>query len=465
MNISFMGAAQTVTGSRHLLNVNGKNILLDCGMFQDKVSIKADRNSHFGFDPHIVDYVILSHAHIDHSGCLPRLVKEGFSGKIFSTPATFDLCRAMLLDSAHIQESDTNWKNKKRQQQGKKLLLPLYDQDDVEAAMQLFESVPYNENHEIEKGIVFCFTDVGHIIGSAAINLVLTENNRTVHLSFTGDIGRYHDLILKEPQVFPQADYILCESTYGDRLHDTTEDAALKLLEAVQHTCIEKKGKLLIPAFSLGRTQEIVYTLDRMRTNGLLPKIKVYVDSPLSTNATEIMRHHPESFNSEILQYMKIDKDPFGFSGLTYIRDVEESKALNDSKEPCIIISASGMLDAGRIKHHVKNNIGDERNTIMMVGFCAAHTLGAALMNGDKKVRIFGDDYEVKAEVISLHSYSAHADYKEMLRFLSCQDKKKVKKLFLVHGELPVQEHWKKTLMQEGFATVAIPVFEEKIEL
>jgi metallo-beta-lactamase family protein len=460
-----MGAARTVTGSRHLLHVNGKNILLDCGMFQDKVSIKADRNLHFGFDPHKIDYVILSHAHIDHSGCLPRLVKDGFRGKIFSSPATLDLCVIMLADSAHIQESDAKWKNKKRIADGQKLVEPLYEQKDVDQTMKLFVSVPYNEIFEIEPGIRFQYTDVGHIIGSAAIHLELTENKRTVHLTFSGDIGRYHDLILKEPQTFPQSDYIICESTYGDRLHDTTEDAAMKLLEAVRHTCLEKKGKLLIPAFSLGRTQEIVYTLDRMRTNHLLPKIPVYVDSPLSTNATDIMRHHPENFNPDILQYMKIDSDPFGFAELTFIRDVEKSKALNNLHEPCIIISASGMLEAGRIKHHVKNNIGDERNTILMVGYCAAHTLGRALMNGDKKVRIFGNYYEVKADVISLHSYSAHADYKEMLRFLDCQDKKKVKNVFLVHGELPVQEHWKKTLLQSGFSTVSIPDYGEKIEI
>ncbi|HET6993078.1 MAG TPA: MBL fold metallo-hydrolase, partial [Bacteroidia bacterium] len=449
MHIKFMGAARNVTGSRHLLSVNGKNILLDCGMFQDKANIRADHNMDLGFDASGIDYLILSHAHIDHSGCIPRLVKKGFRGRIFATPATIDLCVVMLADSARIQESDTKYKNKRLALEGKKPVEPIYDEDDVAESLKLFEPVGYNQKFTIEKGIRFTYTDVGHIIGSAAVNLELIENNKTTLLTFTGDIGRYHDLLLKEPQAFPQADYIICESTYGDRLHDATEDAAVKLLEVVRHTCIEKKGKLLIPAFSLGRTQEIVYTLDRMRTNGLLPRIPVYVDSPLSTNATDIMRKYSGSFNSEVLEYMKIDKDPFGFNGLVYIRDVEESKALNNSKEPCIIISASGMLDAGRIKHHLANNIGNVNTTVLMVGFSAEHSLGAALIRGEKEVRIFGDMYKVKAEVVTIHSYSAHADYKEMIRFLSCQDKKKVKRIFLVHGEIEVQEHWRKTLLQE----------------
>lgn len=243
MNLSFMGAARTVTGSRHLLHVNGKNILLDCGMFQDKISIKADRNIHFGFDPRSIDFVILSHAHIDHSGCLPRLVKDGFRGTIFSTPATYELCKVMLADSAHIQENDTKRANEKRRKEGKAPRQPIYTQDDVEETMPLFISVPFGEDYKVADGIHFSYTDVGHIIGSAATNLTLTENNKTVRLAFTGDIGRYNDLILKEPQPFPQADYILCESTYGDRLHETSDDAALELLEIVRHTCLEKKRK------------------------------------------------------------------------------------------------------------------------------------------------------------------------------------------------------------------------------
>jgi metallo-beta-lactamase family protein len=460
-----MGAARTVTGSRHLIHCNGKNILLDCGMFQDKISKKEGLNEHFGFDPKSIDYVILSHAHIDHSGCLPRLVAQGFSGPVYATPATLDLCEIMLADSARIQESDVKYKNRRLIAQGRKPVEPLYTEQDVDRTMELLQAVPYDTIFEIEPGIFFRFTDAGHIIGSAAVHLKLIENGHTTFLTFTGDIGRYHDLILKEPQEFPQADYIICESTYGDRLHENLGDAAQKLLDAVIHTCLEKKGKLIIPAFSLGRTQEIVYTLDRMRTNGKLPKIPVYVDSPLSVNATDIMRKYSDSFNDDIHAYMKSDPDPFGFRELSFIREVEDSKALDHSDEPCIIISASGMVDAGRIKHHVKNGITEKRNTILMVGYCAPYSLGRQLMDGAKEVKIFGEIFPVICDVLTLHSYSAHADYKEMLRFLDCQEKQKVKKIFLVHGEYEVQQHWSKTLQQAGFRDVAIPGYGERVVL
>lgn len=465
MQIQFMGAAQTVTGSRHLITCNEKKILLDCGMFQDKVSKKEGLNETFGFDPREIDYVILSHAHIDHSGCLPRLVAQGFSGPIYCTPATADLCRIMLADSAKIQESDVKYKNRRLLAQGRKPVKPLYTEEDVDQTVELLQPVPYDTIFEIEPGILFRFTDVGHIIGSAAVHLKLTENNDSRFITFTGDIGRYHDLILKEPQEFPQADYILCESTYGDRLHEDIGDATKKLLDVVIHTCLEKKGKLLIPAFSLGRTQEIVYTLDRMHTNGKLPHIPVYVDSPLSVSATDIMRRYSSAYNNDILKYMKTDPDPFAFRELKFIRDVEESKALTASNEPCIIISASGMLDAGRIKHHVKNGITDKRNTILMVGYCAPNSLGRQIMDGAKEVKIFGDMFPVICDVVTIHSYSAHADYKEMLRFLDCQDKSKVKKVFLVHGEIEVQEHWRNTLQKAGFKDVAIPGFKDKFDI
>ncbi|MDQ3111186.1 MAG: MBL fold metallo-hydrolase [Bacteroidota bacterium] len=465
MHIKFMGAARNVTGSRHLIYCNTKNILLDCGMFQDKVSKGEGLNENFGFDPAIIDYVILSHAHIDHAGCLPRLVKEGFRGPIFATPATIDLCAVMLADSARIQESDVKYKNKRLLSQGKKPLKPLYTERDTEETMRLFVAVEYNTPHTIEPGIRFLFTDAGHIIGSAAIHLELTEKDETKYITFTGDIGRYHDLILKEPQKFPQADYIICESTYGDRLHEELGDAAKKLLEIVKHTCLDKKGKLIIPAFSLGRTQEIVYTLDRMHTNGLLPHIPIYVDSPLSTSATDIMRKYSYEFNDDIQEYMRKDPNPFGFRELRFIREVEDSKALTRSNEPCIIISASGMADAGRIKHHLRNNIGDERNTVLMVGYCSPYSLGRQLMDGAKEVKIFGELHSVIAEVISLQAYSAHADYKEMLRFLECQDPRKIKRIFLVHGEIEVQEVWRKKLIEAGFKDVVIPEFREIAEI
>jgi metallo-beta-lactamase family protein len=465
MHIRFMGAARTVTGSRHLLTVNNHQILLDCGLFQGKNEGGGDRNKHFGFDPHQVHCVILSHAHIDHSGMLPRMVREGFRGKVYATPATVDLCEIMLLDSARIQENDVRYVNKRRRAHGQKLVEPLYDEDDVRELMRLMVKIPYNTDWTVSRGVDFRFTDAGHILGSAAVSLTLTEDERTVKLAFTGDVGRFHDLILREPQPFPQADVILCESTYGNRLHDSTEDSAIQLLDVVRHTCVEKKGRLLIPSFSLGRTQEIVYTLDRMKNAGLLPPIPVYVDSPLSVNATDIMRKHPENFNEEILKYMETDADPFGFNGLEYIQEKEASQALSNEERPCIIISASGMLEAGRIKHHVKHGIGDASNTILIVGYCSPGTLGAALLGGAKEVHIFGEPHKVKAEVVKIGSYSAHADRTELLSFLKCQDPKQVKHLYLVHGETEAQTEFAEHLHKEGFAHVYAPEFGEKIEL
>ncbi|GAB4143388.1 MAG: MBL fold metallo-hydrolase [Bacteroidia bacterium] len=465
MHIQFMGAARTVTGSRHLLTVNGKNILLDCGMYQDKPSIKGNKNEHFGFDPRSIDAVILSHAHIDHSGSLPRLVKDGYRGPIYATPATIDLCKVMLADSARIQESDSYYKNKRRKLQGKQIFPPVYNEQDVVNTIPLFEPVDYNQLFVIDNGIRFRFTDAGHIMGSAAVHLELQENGKETHLTFTGDIGRMHDLILRDPAPFPQADYIICESTYGDRLHDPYHACSLKLLHIIQKTCIEKKGKLLIPAFSLGRTQEIVYTMDRMKSAGLLPDIPVFVDSPLSVNATDIMRKHTDNFNEDILKYMQSDPNPFGFDGLHYIQNVEDSKALNYFTDPCIIISASGMLEAGRIKHHLRNNIENPDNTLLMVGYSAPGTLGAELLNGAKKVRIFGEYFSVNMEVQSLQEYSAHADYKEIIHFLSCQDKEKVKRVILVHGEYNVQQKFAETLKKEGFRDIYIPEYEEVVML
>lgn len=458
MKIQFFGAARTVTGSKHLLHLpSGKKLLLDCGFFQGKGKETDGMNREFPFDPSEISYLILSHAHIDHSGNIPNLVKKGFRGKIYCTPATFDLCVVMLADSAHIQESDVRFLNKKRAKLGLPRIPPLYSSDDVTKALKLFETVPLHKEFEIEKGVRFHYTESGHILGAAAVNLSVEEKGNTIKLFFSGDIGRYHDRILVAPEEFPQADHIICESTYGDRLHDKLESAEGKLLAVVKNTCIEKKGKLIIPAFSLGRTQEVVYTLDAMQTKGLIPPIKVYVDSPLSTNATNIMRTHTESFNKEILDYMKTDPDPFNFPSLIYVKDAEESKKLNSSNEPCIIISASGMAESGRVKHHILNNIRDERNTILIVGYCTPQSLGGRLASGSKKVKIFGDEYDVAADIQLLSAYSAHADYEEMLHYLSCQDKSKVKNLFLVHGEYKTQLAWKEKLLASGFKNIEIP--------
>jgi metallo-beta-lactamase family protein len=466
MILSIKGAAKNVTGSKHLITTTkGKKILLDCGLYQNSAKDNEELNRHFGFNPADIDAVILSHAHIDHSGNLPLLVKQGFTGKIYATPATRDLCEIMLLDSAHIHESDIVFINKRRLKAGKSPLKPLYKVKDAGKCMKHFYAVPYNNEFIINEEVSFNFTDAGHILGSAVINLSLQEENKTIKLCYTGDIGRPNDLIIKAPEHFPQADYIICESTYGNRLHDDAALAGEKLLQIVRDTFITRKGKLLIPAFSLGRTQEIVYTLDCLKTQGLLPPVKVFVDSPLSMNATEIMRKYSDSFNDTIKHYMEKDDDPFGFNNLVYIQDAEESKALNDYKEPCIIISASGMMEAGRIKHHLHNNIGKENCTLLIVGFVPPNSLGHRLLRGDKQVKIFGEVHDVKINIAAINSYSAHADYNEMIQFLSCQQKQKIKKIFLVHGNEDVMYDFKIKLMEAGFNNIEIPDLDSFYEL
>jgi metallo-beta-lactamase family protein len=464
MKIQFYGAAQTVTGTKHLLTLeSGYKVLLDCGMFQGMGEEGGIRNHNFGFRSDEIDCVILSHAHIDHSGLLPKLCAEGFKGPIYCTPATADLCNIMLRDSAHIQESDLKNLNKRRLKRNEPPIEPLYTEEDVDLVAQSLITVKYQQQFEINPGIKFFFSDQGHILGSAAINITITEKNRTFTLMFSGDIGRPEDKILIGPEPFPQSDYIICESTYGNKLHESSENAEQRLLDIVKQTCVDNKGKLIIPAFSIDRTQELVFALDRMSHQGLLPSIKVYVDSPLSVKATNIMRTHRECYNQNLLNYLKTDEDPFGFPNLEYISDVNRSKELNESNEPCIIISASGMAEAGRVKHHIANNIRKKNTTILIVGYCSPQSLGGALKRGDREVRIFGDMYPVIARVEIIDSYSAHADYREMINYLLCQETRKVKKLFLVHGVIESQEPFRARLMEQGFSDVYIPAYKEEV--
>jgi metallo-beta-lactamase family protein len=466
MKIQFIGAVKEVTGSKHLLTTNdGKKILLDCGMFQGKGLETDAMNRNFGFNPAEIDYLVLSHAHIDHSGLIPYLVKKGFDGMIICTHATRDLCSIMLLDSGRIQEHDTIYFNKKRQQQDLFPVEPIYTAVDALKSLQHFVSIAYDQKFKITDNVTLTFTDSGHILGSAAVNLKIKEDGRVVNLCYTGDIGRRTNEILRNPQAFPQADILITESTYGNRLHELRHEAQDKLLKIVIRTCIQKKGKLSIPSFSVGRTQEIVYALNQLVIAGRLPKVKTYVDSPLSVNATNIYRMHPECFNIEILRTMEKDPDPFGFNDLYYIQSVDDSKHLNDLKEPCIIISSSGMMEAGRIKHHLANNISNPKNTILVVGYCEPSTLGARIRNGEKKVSIYGTMYDVKADVEVLEAYSAHGDYSEMIVYLSCQDKKQLKKIFLVHGEADVIVDYKKILEDNRFENIVIPSVGEEFEI
>jgi metallo-beta-lactamase family protein len=459
MQVKFIGATETVTGSKHLITTDKDySILLDCGLYQGMGKETDSLNRHLGINPSKIDVVILSHAHIDHSGNLPLLVKEGFLGSIYCTPQTLEVVEVLLQDSAKIHEYDIEYVNKKREQRGEEPLEPLYTVKDTERCLKHFKTVPYHTDFHLNDEVAFNFTDAGHILGSAAVNLQLkNKDKKIIHLTFTGDVGKYNDMLLKVPECFPQADYILCESTYGDRLHEIEKDAELHLLNVVRNTCVEKKGKLIIPAFSLGRTQEIVYILDKLKNKKMLPNIKVYVDSPLSTNITDIMRENVDCFNQRLQEYIKVDADPFGFSNLKYIHEKEESIALNSSEEPCIIISASGMMDAGRIKHHLANNISDPKNTILVVGYCTPNSLGGRIKAGEKEVKIFGQFHEVNADVEIIDSYSAHADYSELIRFLSCQDKTKIKKLFLIHGDPDAKISFKDKLVEEGYKDVVIP--------
>jgi metallo-beta-lactamase family protein len=466
MKIAFHGAARTVTGSKHLLTLkNGRKYLLDCGMFQGMGPETDQLNREWGFHPSEVDYLILSHAHIDHTGLIPKLVKDGFRGKIFCTPATRELTGVLLEDSAAIQQEDIRYLNKKRIVEGQTYLKPLYDEEDAKEALTQFESVEYGTWHPIDESVEFMYTDAGHIIGSAVVNLKIKENGAVRTLTFSGDVGRYRDVILKSPENFPQADYILIESTYGNSLHDpdvTTPDLLLKWIE---ETCEKKKGKLIIPAFSVGRTQEILFALNQLEVEGRLPALDYFVDSPLSIAVTEIVKKYPVLFNKSVQKLLESDADPFAFKGLRYIRSVDESKSLNFRNGPFVIISASGMAEAGRVKHHISNNIENSRNTILLVGYCEPHSLGGRLMAGAKEVNIFGIQHEVHAEVETIRSMSAHGDYQDLTQFLSCQDPQKVKKLFIVHGEYDVQQAFREKLIKKGFRDVEIPELHYEIGL
>jgi len=458
MKIAFHGAARTVTGSKHLISFsNGKKLLLDCGMFQGMGHDTNELNSNFGFEPSEIDYLILSHAHIDHCGLIPKLIKDGYKGLVYATPATAELAAVLMEDSAGIQENDAKYENKRRALMGLPYVQPLYTTQDALIAADQFERVDYNQWHRIDEQIEFCYTDAGHIIGSAAVHLKLTENGKTTCITFSGDVGRYRDIILKSPAEFSQADYILLESTYGNSLHDEHHPSTDTLLEWITNTCLKKKGKLIIPAFSVGRTQEILYSLNQLELENRLPDLPYFLDSPLSIKATEIVKRYPQYFNKRIQKVLMTDSDPFGFKGLKFIKTVDESKMLNYYKQPCVIISASGMAEAGRVKHHISNAIENSRNSILMTGYCEPNSLGARLLRKPEEVNIFGQPHEVNAAIGVLRSMSAHGDYDDLCQFLACQDAKQVKQLFLVHGEYPVQQDFKQRLLRKGFRDVEIP--------
>ena len=466
MKIGFHGAARAVTGSKHLVTLeNGIKILFDCGLFQGMGQKTEELNESFGFDPASINFLLLSHAHIDHSGLIPKLVREGFKGKIYCTQPTYELTEILLYDSAEIQTYEAVQINKIRSQHNLDPYEPLYTKDEVKECMLLFEIIPYEESVTISEGVEVLYSNAGHLIGSASILLTVTENGHKITVAFSGDVGRYRSTLLLPPAPFPQADYIILESTYGNSMHELGLNSIDPLLKLIKQTCIEKQGKLIIPAFSVGRTQEVLYALNQLELEKRLPALSYFVDSPLSKKATEVIKHHMEYFNERLQKVLATDDDPFQFEGLKYIDSIEDSKKLETYNEPCVIISASGTADAGRVRHHIYNNIAGQQNTILFVGYCQEQSLGGQLLNGKKVVELFGESCTVEAEINSLATMSAHGDRDDLLRFLSCQDATQVKNLFLVHGEYATQEAFSARLSLKDFSNITIPAMHQEFEL
>jgi metallo-beta-lactamase family protein len=465
MEIHFLGAAQTVTGSQHLILVNGTRILLECGLFQGKRRESYERNRELPFDAASVDALVLSHAHIDHSGNIPNLVRSGFRGSIYCTFATRDLCSAMLRDSAYIHERDAEYVNKKRARKGEPPIEPIYTHADAIASLEHFVSVGYGRPVLVAPGVQCTFLDAGHILGSAIVLLEIEEGQRQIRLLFSGDLGRRDMPILRDPTPAPPADVLLIESTYGDRLHAPHEDAERRLLKLIVETH-EQGGKVVIPAFSVGRTQELVYSLHQLASAGQLPKLPIYVDSPLAVNATEVFRLHPECYDEEMREFMVEERspDPFGFERLRYIRNVEDSKALNTLEGSAVIISASGMCEAGRIQHHLKHNVGDPRNTVLIVSWQAPYTLGRRLVEREDVVKIFGEEYRLRARVEAINGYSAHADQKGLLDWAE-PIAPGLQHAFVVHGDPGPAQILGDGLHRLGAAQVSVPAQGEVFQV
>ena len=457
MQIHFWGAARTVTGSAHYLRVNGHTLLLDCGLFQGRRKDTYTVNRSFRFPPITIDAVLLSHAHIDHSGNLPNLAKHGYQGPIYATVATVHLCELMLKDSAHIQESDVLFVNKRRQKRGQPLVEPLYTLEDAEMAIDLFEKVDYEQSFPVVPGVRATFVDAGHILGSAAIVLDIEEGGRTKRLWFSGDIGRPNMPILNDPVMPYDADFLIMESTYGDRPHPPYENACEELKQVLSKT-LNRGGKVIIPAFAVGRTQELVYAIHRMMDQREIPSVPVFVDSPLAVDVTDVFRRHQDDFDEEAQEMLQNDvhRAALGFDRLTYIRSVEESKELNRRQDSMIIISASGMMEVGRVLHHLRHNIHDPKNTLLIVSWQAPHTLGRRMIEGVSEVKIYGEVYENKIEVRSIQGFSAHAGQDLLVEYaLSLKDR--VKQIFLVHGEKRGANPLRDLLRENGLQNVHFP--------
>jgi metallo-beta-lactamase family protein len=465
MKIQFFGGAQTVTGSQHLLKANGKRILLECGLFQGRRSETYEKNLNFDHNPADVDALLLSHAHIDHSGNIPNLYKNGFDKHIYTTAATVDLCQIMLRDSAYLNQKDVEWVNKRRSQNHEKPLEPLYSIEDVEGAMGHFVGVQYNRPYEVVPGARATFQDAGHILGSSSLLIEVEDRGETRRVGFSGDVGRRDQPILRDPQPLADLDILIMESTYGDRMHQDDHDGSDDLAEVVNKV-IGRGGKLIIPAFAVGRTQTVLYILHRLVEQDLIPQVPIYVDSPMACNAIDVFRSHPENFDRETYEhFLNNHEDPFAPPGFACVRHADASKRLNEIDDPMIVIAASGMAEGGRVLHHLRNNIGDTKTMVLFVGFAAPNTLARKLMDGHKQVRIFGEEHDVRAEIDYLPHFSGHADRAGLLEFAKATPPDKLDKIFLVHGEVDQAQALKKALHEEGYKTVHIPAPGEEYNI
>ena len=465
MRISFHGAARTVTGSQHLLEVNGRRLLLECGLFQGRRKDAFQRNRRFPFDPRKVDALLLSHAHIDHSGNLPLLVKKGFRGPIYTTDATAHLANIMLIDSGHIHESDAEYLNKRNKYKGGEIVEPLYTIEDAAQVAQYFVCQPYDRAFEVAPGVQGRLVEAGHILGSAAIVLDIEEKGRQYRLWFSGDIGRRDLPLIRDPQLPTDSDYLIMECTYGDKTHQSPQASYDELEEVVGRT-VARGGKVIIPSFAVGRTQELVYCLHRMIDSGAVPPIPVFIDSPLAVNITDVFKAHPECFDEEARDFERKDihRSVLGEGLVTYVRSVEQSKAINLDPRPMVIISASGMAETGRILHHLKNNIEDKKNTILIVSWQAPHTLGRRLADRKKKIRIFGEQYRRRAEVVTIGGFSAHAGQPFLLEY-ALASRRSLKRTFLVHGEQRSAEPLMEKMVAAGLKRVMFPDLHQKVEI
>jgi metallo-beta-lactamase family protein len=463
LKIKFLGGTRSVTGSMHILESEGKKILIDCGLFQGRREESNQRNKSLPFEPQTIERMVLSHAHLDHSGNIPTLVKNGYENTIYSTFATRDLCLLMLRDSANLQEKDAEYLNKRNEKKGVQIISPLYTVEEAEKSLEQFKGIAYNRFFYITPNVRVTFYDAGHILGSALSFFEVFENGKKTRILYAVDLGRKKMPILRDPVQVKNIDYLILESTYGSRLHDDFSTTAERLAQTVNRT-YRRGGKMIVPAFALERTQEIIYCLHLLEKEGRIPKLPVYIDSPLAVNVTEVFKLHPECFDRETKMILEKEEDPFGLKWITYITDVEESKNLNRLDEPCMIISGSGMCEGGRILHHLKNNIEDPRNTILVVGYMAENTLGRKIVEKYPVVKIFGEEYKLESEVVVLNSFSAHADKNELLQYVE-QARKSLRGVFLVHGEEKESQALKESLESVGIQNVRIPDRGEEITL